>query len=132
MVNRMRPGADRALKDGRRRGLYTDCAAASNRDLFSLATTACLSKYFARGKVLDNSGTNPVAKPQAFNPFSRQMRIARPTRKIPEVSMPAPTACATLTDLVRRSALIAMVTSAIARRSMTPVTRRMAVNAAQQ
>lgn len=33
MVNRMRPGADRALKDGRRRGLYTDCEAASNRSL---------------------------------------------------------------------------------------------------
>ena len=31
MVNRMRPGADRALKDGRRRELYTDCAAASNQ-----------------------------------------------------------------------------------------------------
>jgi hypothetical protein len=31
MVTRMRPGADRALKDGRRRGLYTDCAAASNQ-----------------------------------------------------------------------------------------------------
>jgi len=31
MVNRMRPGADRALKDGRRRGLYTVCGAASNR-----------------------------------------------------------------------------------------------------